>query len=35
VVYLKDEVTPSQRDVLIGRLHDLYGSVTYVSKDQA
>lgn len=35
VVYLKDEVTPAQRDVLIGRLHDLYGSVTYVSKDQA
>ena len=35
VVYLKDEVTPSQRDVLIGRLHDLYGNVTYVSKDQA
>jgi cell division transport system permease protein len=35
VVYLKDEVTPSERDVMIGRLQDLYGSVTYVSKEDA
>jgi cell division transport system permease protein len=35
VIYLKDGVTPSQRDLLVGRLHDLYGEVTYVSKDQA
>jgi len=35
VVYLKDEVPSSQRDVLIGRLTDLYGAVTYVSKEQA
>lgn len=35
VIYLKDGVTPSQRDLLIGRLHDLYGEVTYVSKQQA
>lgn len=35
VIYLKDGVTPSQRDLLIGRLHDLYGTVTYVSKQQA
>ncbi len=35
VVYLKDEVTPAVRDSLIGRLHALYGSVTYVTKEQA
>jgi cell division transport system permease protein len=35
VVYLRDNVTPSQRDLLMGRLHDLYGDVTYVSKQQA
>jgi cell division transport system permease protein len=35
VVYLRDSVTPSQRDLLVGRLHDLYGEVAYVSKQQA
>jgi cell division transport system permease protein len=35
VVYLKDEVTEAQRDELIGRLTDLYGTVKYVSKDEA
>ena len=35
VVYLRDDVTPSQRDVLVGRLSDLYGSATYVSKEDA
>jgi cell division transport system permease protein len=35
VVYLRDDVTPSQRDALIGRLTDLFGTVTYVSKDDA
>jgi cell division transport system permease protein len=35
VVYLRDDVTPSQRDVLIGRLGDLYGTVSYVSKEDA
>ncbi len=35
VVYLKDEVTPSQRDALVERLGQLYGTVTYVSKEQA
>ena len=35
VIYLRDNVTPSQRDLLVGRLHDLYGEVTYVSKQQA
>jgi cell division transport system permease protein len=35
VVYLRDEVTPAQRDVLVGRLGDLYGTVTYVSKEEA
>jgi len=35
VVYLNDTVTPSQRDALIGRLQQLYGNVTYVSKEQA
>jgi len=35
VVYLKDDVPAAARDVLIGRLNDLYGSVTYVGKEQA
>jgi cell division transport system permease protein len=35
VVYLNDTVTPAQRDVLMGRLQQLYGSVTYVSRDDA
>ena len=35
VVYLRDDVTPAQREVLVGRLTDLYGSVTYVSKEDA
>jgi len=35
VVYLRDNVTTSERDMLIGRLHDLYGEATYVSKQQA
>lgn len=35
VVYLRDEVGPEQRDALIARLTELYGAVTYVSRDQA
>ncbi len=35
IVYLRDEVSDSQRDLLMGKLHDLYGSVTYVTKAQA
>ena len=35
VVYLRDEVTPEQREALIARLTDLYGTVTYVSKERA
>lgn len=35
VVYLRDEVTPLQRDSLVTRLQPLYGAVTVVSKDQA
>jgi cell division transport system permease protein len=35
VAYLKDDVTPAQLDSLETRLQALYGSVTYVSKDQA
>jgi cell division transport system permease protein len=35
VVYLKDDVSPAQRDSLTGRLRQLYGSVTYVSKGEA
>lgn len=35
VVYLDDDVTASQRDLLLGRLTDLYGAATYVSKEQA
>jgi cell division transport system permease protein len=35
VVYLRDEVSPSDRDAMIARLEQLYGTVTYVSKEQA
>lgn len=35
VVYLKDDVEDAARDSLVSRLGALYGSVTYVSKDQA
>ena len=35
VVYLKDEVTREQRDSMTQRLQQLYGQVTYVSKEQA
>ncbi len=35
VVYLRDEVTPEQREALIARLTELYGTVTYVSREQA
>jgi cell division transport system permease protein len=35
IVYLRDDVTASQRDLLIGRISDLYGAVTYVNKEQA
>ena len=35
VVYLNDGITPSARYQLIGRLQQLYGNVTYVSKDEA
>jgi cell division transport system permease protein len=35
VVYLKDQVTPAQRDALMGRLQEHYGSVTYVSREDA
>jgi cell division transport system permease protein len=35
VVYLHDDVTPAQRDALVGRLTDLFGTVTYVSKEDA
>ena len=35
IVYLKDEVSEADRYVLMGRLQDLYGTVTYVSKAQA
>ncbi len=35
VVYLKDDVTRDQRDALVNRLGQLYGEVTYVSKEQA
>ena len=35
VVYLKDDVTPAQREALIQRLAQLYGTATYVSKDDA
>ena len=35
VVYLRDDLSASQRDLLIGRLTDLYGNVRWVSKEQA
>jgi len=35
VVYLKDDVTEIQRNALIQRLAQLYGTATYVSKDDA
>ena len=35
VVYLKDDVTREDREAMIDRLQQLYGEVTYVSKDQA
>jgi cell division transport system permease protein len=35
IVYLRDEPIAAERDALMGRLHDLYGTVTYVSKEQA
>ena len=35
VIYLRDDLAPSRRELLVGRLTDLYGSVTYVSKEQA
>ena len=35
VAYLRDDVTPSQLDSLKTRLQQLYGQVTYVTKDQA
>jgi cell division transport system permease protein len=35
IVYLRDDVTASQRDLLIGRISDLYGAVMYVNKEQA
>jgi len=35
VVYLREDVAPAERDSLIARLNDLYGTVTYVSKEAA
>jgi len=35
IVYLRDEVNQQQRDVLIQRLDELYGSVVFVSREQA
>jgi cell division transport system permease protein len=35
IVYLKDDVDETTRALLTTRLQDLYGSVTYISKDQA
>jgi cell division transport system permease protein len=35
IVYLRDELSEAERDALMGRLRDLYGSVSYVSKEQA
>ena len=35
VVYLHDDMTASQRDELVGKLGELYGTVKYVSKDDA
>ena len=35
VVYLNDGVTSAQRELLMRRLGELYGSVSYISKDEA
>ena len=35
VVYLRDDVTPDKRQQLVQRLSDLYGTATFVSKEQA
>jgi cell division transport system permease protein len=35
VIYLRDEITREQRDALIARLRELYGEVTYVTREQA
>ena len=35
VVYLNDGVTTAQREMLMQRLQELYGSVAYISKDEA
>lgn len=35
VIYLRDEVSPEQREALIARLTELYGTATYVSREQA
>jgi cell division transport system permease protein len=35
VVYLRDEITTEQREALVARLTELYGTVTYVSRQQA
>jgi cell division transport system permease protein len=35
VVYLRDEVGRTERDALTGRLQQLYGEVTYVSREEA
>jgi cell division transport system permease protein len=35
VVYLRDDVDVEDRDALVRRLSQLYGDVTYVSKDEA
>jgi len=35
VVYLKDDISRSQRDAMVQRLQQLYGDVTYVSREQA
>jgi cell division transport system permease protein len=35
VVYLHDDVSSAQRDALLDRIRQLYGDVTYVSKEQA
>jgi cell division transport system permease protein len=35
VVYLRDDMSASQRDELVGKLTELYGAVKYVSKDDA
>jgi cell division transport system permease protein len=35
VVYLRDEITREQREAVMARLRELFGEVTYVSRDQA